>query len=216
MPDELTASMTDAMWALFDTYYLGTPRPHFEADFRKKDVVFLVREGDRLVGFNSIKRIVIDGERVLTSGDLVMAAEARGLASAALFRAWAAAVRGSCDWWCSLASGPRTFRLPFLFFHRVSPDAGGGEHPEERDRKDRFARAAYGGAYDSGTGVVRLPRAYVLRPETDILREGYPLDDLFRARNPGWDRGDELVSLVSLRPENWNARARRLLREASA
>ncbi len=210
-PRDLDAPVATAMWDLFFHYYTGTTRDAFEADFRDKDHIFLVWDGPRLVGFNSLKRIDSDGERVAVSGDLIMAAEARGLASAALFRAWADVLRGRCDWWCSLASGPRTFRIPFLFFHRVTPDIHGDESPAERERRHRFARAAYGPAYDETTGIVRLPQAYTLRPEQDSLRDDYPLDALFRARNPGWTRGDELVSLVSLHPDNWTPRALRLL-----
>lgn len=200
------------MWELFSTYYTGTPRDVFEADFRAKDRIFLVWDGSRLAGFNSLRHLVVDGERVMFSGDIIIAAEVRGLASAALFRAWAAEIRGQCDWWCSLASGPRTFRFPFLFFHRVTPGERGEETGAERERRHRFTRAAYGEYYNQSTGVVRLPHAYTLRPEKDPLRETYPLADLFRARNPGWTHGDELVSLVSLHPDNWTPRALRLLK----
>lgn len=211
-PAQVQAPLAEAMWALFSTYYCGSSREAFESDLQAKDRVFLVWSGSRLAGFNSLRHLEVDGEAVMVSGDLLIAAEDRGLASAALFRAWAAEIRGRCEWWCSLASGPRTFRLPFLFFHRVTPGISGEEEDGERCRRHRFARAAYGDAYDAGSGIVRLPQAYVLRPDQDTLREGYPLDACFRSRNPGWTEGDELVSLVSLHPDNWTPRALRLLR----
>lgn len=210
-PAELEPAVATAMWELFSSYYTGTTQAAFEADARAKDTLFLVWQGPRLVGFNSLRSLQVDGESVMISGDLLMATEVRSLASASLFRAWAAAIRNRCDWWCSLASGPRTFRLPFLFFRRVTPGIDGEETADERDRRHRFARAAYGSAYDETTGIVRLPQAYTLRPDKDWLREEYPLDSIFRNRNPGWTRGDELVSLVSLQPHNWSPRALRLL-----
>ncbi len=210
-PPDLQPHVAAAMWTLFSRYYTGTCQSAFAADAQAKDQLFLVWDGPRLVGFNSVRYLSIDDESVMFSGDLVMATDVRGLASATLFRAWATAIRGRCDWWCSLASGPRTFRLPFLFFRRVTPGLAGEESDAERERRHRFARTAYGSAYDANAGVVRLPHAYTLRPDVDRLREDYPLDAVFRTRNPGWSRGDEWVSLVSLQPDNWSARALRLL-----
>ncbi len=214
--DTVSPETARDMWRLFDRYYSGIGPERFESDFRAKDTVFVIRDGIRVVGFNSLKIVPIDGLRVMYAGDMLIAAEVRGLASAAFFRAWAAALWKKCDWWCALASGPRTFRIPYVMFNRVTPNEIEDETPEETALRHQLARREYGTAYDARTGVVRLPGAYVQKGADAEVREDYPLDDFFKTRNPGWIQGDELVSLVCLHPENWSRRARRLLRTNGA
>lgn len=199
------------MWALFDQYYSGNHRARFEADFRAKDTVFLIWDNECLVGFNSIKIVTVDGQRVMYSGDMLIDTSARGLQSACIFRAWANALWQQCDWWCALTSGPRTYRIPFVMFNRVTPNPANDETAKEAALRHRFASSEYGRAYDFKLGVARLDHPYVLRAEHAEVRATYPLDAFFRQRNPGWSSGDELVSLIALHPNNWSARARRLL-----
>lgn len=201
------------MWRLFDRYYSGVGPESFEADFRAKDRVFVIREGAQVVGFNSLKFVSVDGMRVMYAGDMLIASEVRGLASAVFFRAWAGTLWKQCDWWCALASGPRTFRIPYVMFNRVTPNDAGDETPEETALRHRLALLEYGDAYDPCTGVVRLPEAYIQTGEDAEVRGDYPLDAFFRDRNPGWTRGDELVSLICLHPDNWSRRALRLIKE---
>jgi hypothetical protein len=209
----VTAETAREMWRLFDRYYTGVGPERFEADFRAKDKVFVIREGKRVVGFNSLKIVSVDGLRVMYAGDMLIASEVRGLASAVFFRAWASALWKKCDWWCALASGPRTFRIPYVMFNRVTPNDADDETEEEMALRHRLALREYGAAYDPRTGVVRLAEAYIQKGADAEVREDYPLDAFFRNRNPGWMRGDELVSLVNLHPDNWSRRARRLLKE---
>ena len=204
------------MWALYDRYYQGGSRARFEADFRAKDKVFLIWDDQRLVGFNSLKIVPVDGLRIMYSGDMLIDTAARGIQSACFFSAWASALWGQCDWWCSLASGPRTYRIPFVMFNRVTPNPAEDETPDETALRHRCAACEYGTAYEPAAGVVRLPDPYVLRPDHAGVRDTYPLETFFRRRNPGWAQGDELVSLVSLQPGNWSRRARRLLKDLPA
>jgi len=210
-PEDLGEADFREMWSLFQEVYRGSNAEVFIRDLRAKDRVVRARDEDGLVGFASVKVVEVEGFRVLYSGDVLTAEGARGAASFELFRAWASQVRGKCDWWCLLTSGPRTFRLPFTFFHRVSPAPKVEETEEEIRLRHRFAEHEYGGMYDRTTGLVRLEHPYVVRPGTAPLRESYPLRDWFQRRNPGWEQGDELVSLISLHPYNWSDRAQRLL-----
>lgn len=203
------------MWRLFDQYYTGIGPERFEGDFRAKDTVFLIQAGTRLVGFNSLKIVRVGDMRVMYAGDMLIAADVRGLGSAAFFRAWSAALWKKCDWWCALASGPRTFRIPHVMFNRVTPNEAEDETSEETALRHELARSEYGDTYNAQTGVVRLPEAYIQKGADAEVRAQYPLDDFFRRRNPGWGQGDELVSLISLHPENWSRRARRLLGPAA-
>jgi hypothetical protein len=63
--------------------------------------------------------------------------------------------------------------------------------------------------------VVRLAKPQVLRPGLVEVPPGRAADPdvrFFLERNPGYVRGDELVSLTSLEPENLTPAGRRMLR----
>jgi hypothetical protein len=210
-PQELSVRQRTLMWELFDRYYVGITYESFTRDLLEKEQVFLLCDQDEVVGFNSLKFSTVAGHRVMYSGDMLIETGVRGMGSLPFVQAWARAMWKQCDWWCALASGPRTYRIPFLLFNRVTPDSNLDETPEETRLRHRFAQQEYGAAYSASEGVVQLQDAYVLREEHADIREGYPLEDFFKQRNPGWARGDEVVSLISTHPENWSVRAKRLL-----
>jgi len=208
---ELDGPTIEAMWSLFDRHYTGGSRDVFERDLRAKHQALLQRKGGELIGFTSQRFERIDGQRVTYSGDIVIARGNRDLGTARFFHRWARTMWNHCDWWCALSSGPRTFRIPHTFFRRVTPSAATDESAEEAAWRHRFAEAAYGDRYDRNTGVVRLDHPYSPRGSEIEVRASYPLDRYFRRANPGWTRGDELVSLVSLHPKNWKPVAIRML-----
>lgn len=209
--ERLDPPLIGEMWRLFDGNYTGVSRRVFERDLSTKQHALILRNGSRIVGFTSQMFHEVDGYRVVYSGDVVVAPDSRDVGTACFFHQWAKSVWRKCDWWCSLSSGPRTFRIPYTFYKRVTPNLDGDEMPEETALRDRFATHAYGKAYDPGSGIVRLSEPYTLRPNEQRIRLNYPMGAYFRAANPGWRRGDELVSLVGLHPENWKPVAMRML-----
>lgn len=209
--DGLATLPVDAMWCLFNRHYSGARREVFERDLlQKQQALLLWREGE-LAGFTSQRFASVDGHRVTYSGDVIVTPEARDIGTAHFFHEWAKAVWKQCDWWCALSAGPRTFRIAHTFYHRVTPSLGTDETEAERTLRHSFAEDAYGEAYRRDTGIVQLPDGYTLREQEQQIREAYPLDAYFRRSNPGWQHGDELVSLVSLHPDNWKPVARRML-----
>src|SRR5262249_21690332 len=86
--------------------------------------------------------------------------------------------------------------------------------PEVRRLLDALARAKFGPAYDSASGVVRLPGAAPLRSglaDVTLRRLRDPHVAFFAAANPGHTRGDELACLVRLGPANVTRAGRRML-----
>lgn len=210
--DGLEGLPLDDMWELFNEYYTGVSRDVFERDLSEKHQALLLRRSEKLVGFTSQRFETIQGHRVTYSGDVIIAPEARDAGTALFFQQWARAVWRRFDWWCALSSGPRTFRIAPTFFHRVTPGPELHETEQETALRRTFAESVYGAAYDHNRGIVRLADPYTLRDTEPPTRKEYPLESYFRTANPEWQRGDELVSLVSLHEDNWKAAALRMLR----
>ncbi len=202
----------DAMWQLFSRHYSGARRENFDRDLMAKQQALLLWSGDELVGFTSQRFEEIEGHRVIYSGDVIVTPSARDIGTAHFFHHWARAVWKNCDWWCALSAGPRTFRIAHTFYHRVTPSFNVSETAEERLLRHTFAKYVYGDAYQSELGIVQFPHCYTLRKQEQQIREEYPMNEYFHKANSGWHRGDELVSLVSLRPDNWKPIARRMLK----
>lgn len=209
---QLDTLPVDQMWALFDQNYEGVSRQVFEQDLLQKQQALLLWRAGRLAGFTSQGFATIQGHRVTYSGDVVIAPKARDIGSANFFHHWACAVWKKFDWWLSLTAGPRTFRIAHTFYRRVTPSANCEETEGETTLRHTFARRIYGKAYCPETGIVKLDHAYTQTKGTSDTRAGYPLERYFETVNPGWKQGDELVSLISLHPENWKPAALRMLK----
>lgn len=199
------------MWALFDTHYRGINNEVFQRDVTAKENAILLYDREGLIGFTSLGQTTVAGKRVTYSGDIIIAPDYRDVGTAQLFHAWAQAVWQEFDWWCLLCSGPRTYRIAHTFYSRVMPSPLENESPAEQAFRDQVARTIYGQQYDAVRGIVYLDQPYVMREPLTGLRADYPYFSQFRSLNPGWEQGDELVSMISLAPENWKPVARRML-----
>lgn len=209
---EVTQDQADAMWSMFQSTYKGVDRSVFEYDYRVKDMVIQLWEGEKLAGFTSLVFKNIDTRIVAYSGDIVIAPWARGIATIVFFRVWAEEVLRKADWWCSLTSGVRTYRILHTFFKRITPFAGVEETEEETRNRDLFTTRMYGNEYDAAAGIVRLKNPYTLRNDTRPPSIDDPIDAYFIHANPGWIKGDELVSLVRMSSGNLKPAALRVLK----
>jgi len=212
LPDELDSNLLDLVWGIFIRYYVGVKREVFEEDLLSKNQVLLLYESDRLVGFTSQLYKEVGGCCVLYSGDVIIEKSSRGLGTASFFNCWAKLVWNKVDWWCYLSSGPRTYRIPFTFYKRITPSNLVNETEEERNLRHLFAEHLYGQCYCKKSGVVQLKHPYVQTPDDKEVRQDYPYYHFFKRSNPMWHRGDELVSLISLKEENWRPLAIRILK----
>ncbi len=207
----LKSSCLEQMWQLFTRFYSGVTREIFERDLLIKHQALIFTVDEKIVGFTSQLFREIDSHRVTYSGDIIIEPGFRGIGTTYFFHRWAKTVWKRCDWWCLLSSGPRTFRIPYTFYKRVTPNQDGDERAEEQKLRHRFAESLYGKSYDRYTGIVKLDHPYQQKNEDKNIRSAYPMNQFFDQANPGWHEGDELVSLISLKEENWKPIAMRML-----
>lgn len=202
-----------ALLAIHAGLYADVDPARFRADLAAKDDVVLLRRPDGSVcGYSSLAvERTAAGPWVLCSGDTGVARDAWG--SPALSLGWLAAAmawRDRCEAldWLLLAGGPRTYRFLPLFFAEHWPRPGRRTPADVQARIDALAQARWAGRYRAG--VVRLGEA-PLRPELEPDR-ARPEDAFFRAANPGWRGGDELVCLAAVEAANLTPAGRRILR----
>jgi hypothetical protein len=220
---DLSAAQRDGMFRLMSGHFLGVTRSQFERDLAEKNCAILVMQGARLVGFSILLAYesAFEGQpvSVLYSGDTIMAREAWG--STVLARSWIAtanALRQSHPrgpyYWLLLTSGFRTYRFLPVFWRAFWPRHDHTPDPAERRLLDHLASERFGEQYDPATGIVRFRQPQKLLPElaqVPVGRIANPHVACFLARNPGHARGDELVCLTSLSPDNLTAAGRRML-----
>ena len=216
------ADLLNPLWDLYARYYAPTDRAVFEADFRAKDWAIVLSDADgRDVGFSTIAERLdtLAGQRIRTlfSGDTII--ERSHWGEQTLPYRWvelAGAIKARDPatplYWLLISKGHRTYRLMPGFTFRHYPNPTGQTPAPIRDLMDHLGRTRFGPAYDATTGIVRagaLPTR--LRPEVDGAGEGAARNAhirFFASRNPGHTRGDELLCLCELTPENLRPRAR--------
>ena len=225
---ELTIAQTDEMYRLLTCYFDGVSRGQFYHDLAEKTHVIRLRRGSDLVGFSTLLAYETTCEQspvsVIYSGDTIVAPEAWG--TTALPRAWIAAVnqirsafpRGRY-YWLLLTSGFRTYRFLPLFWREFFPRFERPTPTAQQRLIDHLATERFGVQYDARTGIVRFNRPQSLHPELSAIPETRTADphvSFFATRNPGHVRGDELVCLTELSPENLTAAGRRMVSPGGA
>lgn len=212
----------DGMLRVHRTLYERVDASRFRADLQDKDEAILLTEPDGTIrGYTtlSVRRSTNEQPSVLFSGDTGVERCAWG--DPGLQVGWlASALRwhdalGPLDW-LLLAGGPRTYRYLPLFFIEHWPRHDRPTPPLVADRIEQLAGERYGERYQIGparAGIVLLGEP-PLRGDLDVTRPDDPCDRFFRAANPGWTRGDELVCLTSVDRANLTPAGMRILRRA--
>lgn len=215
-----------AMLALMRRCYDGVDAEIFARDLEAKSRVVVLRGGDgELLGFSTLALFDFEAEgapaRAIFSGDTVIAPEAWG--SPAFAFAWVreaariARLGEAPLYWLLIVKGHRTFRFLPTFTRRFAP------HWAQDDAgllalRDRLARARFGARYDAARGVLRpgpagerLTAAFAEPSPREAAR---PDVRFFLERNPGYRRGEELVCLCPLAPDNLRPTTLRLFEAA--
>jgi hypothetical protein len=224
---ELSMAQTDEMYRLLNRHFDGVSRGQFYSDLEEKSHVIRLRRGPDLVGFSTLVAYETVCEQspvsVVYSGDTIVAPEAWG--TTALPRAWIAAVnqlrsafpRGRY-YWLLLTSGFRTYRFLPLFWREFFPRFDRPTPTEQQRLIHQLATERFGAQYDPHAGIVRFNRPQCLYPELSAIPETRTADphvSFFATRNPEHARGDELVCLTELSPENLTAAGRRMVSPGS-
>jgi len=210
----LSDSLRGEMASLYLGSYDGSSDALFFEDLAKKDEVLLVHENGQLVGFTTV--LVYEHEwrqkpvRVVYSGDTVVDRAHWG--QQALAFDWIARLgvlrrqRPELPlYWLLLVKGHRTFRYLPLFSKSFHPHWS-MQRGDLKSLADSLAQSMFPDDYNPATGVVELKKSRGhLKPDIaipsprDLDREEVRF---FVDRNPGFQRGHELVCLCEVESDN--------------
>jgi hypothetical protein len=221
LEDGTRERMARIYWDSYD----GSSEAIFRSDLSAKDEVLLIHAADELVGFTSLRVIDRDWQgqriRVVYSGDTVVERAHWGQQSLAF--AWISRMGAlkrerpeSRLFWFLLVKGHRTFRyLPVFgksFFPHWSVDRS-----DLKPLADALSLDMFPDDYNPVTGVVEFsPSRGHLKPHIalpareELDREGVRF---FLERNPGFQRGHELVCLCEMEEHNMKPLTLRLFRK---
>jgi hypothetical protein len=220
----LTPATRMDMFALHSRHFSGVRQEKFFADLDEKDWVILLRDThDVVVGFSTQKRIVdvpgADGTKFLFSGDTIISPEH-----------WNTPYLSGCFghlmlrligenpatplYWFLTSKGFRTYRFLPVFFNRFWPGPDTATPPEIHALLKAVAAASFGAAFDTATGLVRIPAGDRLSPSLAEIPPSKQADRFVRffiERNPDFADGAELACLAPISRDNLNALANRVI-----
>jgi hypothetical protein len=213
------------MASLYLANYEASSEALFFDDLSRKDEVLLLRSGDEIVGFTTVR--VFDRAwrgrriRVVYSGDTIVDRAHWG--QQALSFAWivrmGALKREAPEvplYWLLLVKGHRTFRYLPVFGKSFHPHWS-DDRSDLRELADSLASEMFPDDYNPATGVVEFDQSRgQLVPEiaqptpAELDREGVRF---FLERNPGFERGHELVCVCEVEEHNMKPLTLRLFRK---
>ena len=215
-PSDLCVRTRTQMFELFARNYDNSERLRFEAELDAKTAAFVMRDPSRTVrGFStldlSVQTIGKQTYHVLFSGDTIIDPDFWGRNDFAL--RWIeraglyAARRPDIPLvWFLIVKGHRTYRYMPTFARSFFPSPDSPLPSRAKKLRDHLARQRFGEDYDPETGVVAhsKPRDF-LNSGLAFISESQKRKrdvDFFLKKNPGYQRGNELVCLCHLTPNN--------------
>lgn len=212
---ELDSATVAGMFELYAANYADTSGEIFQRDLEQKTHVLLLFDSrEDLRGFTTMEIYTSDAAdqelRVLFSGDTIIDPAHWGSPALALewirFAGITARERALPLYWLLIVKGHRTYRFLPTFARQYIPHHARPDEPEQRRRLSALAREKFGDRFDEATGVVRFPtpQGRLREDLADIPERHGKLKSVahFRALNPGYRNGDELVCLCELATEN--------------
>ncbi|BBO32239.1 hypothetical protein [Lacipirellula parvula] len=228
---DLVACDRDAMFGLMQRAYANIQRKQFEADLAAKEWVVQVHDplSERLAGFSTqtLLQAEVDGKlvRALFSGDTVVDPQHWG--DIALAHEWGRLAVSLIEshaeqplYWFLTSKGFRTYKYLPLFFREWFPSADAPTPSRERAVIDALAREVAPLGYDANTQLIRaMPDKEYVR--ATLADPGHRAQSdrhvrYFIARNPGYQRGDELCCVAPLSKANFTAAALRVIYPAAS
>jgi hypothetical protein len=225
--DELDPSLRTIMYQLLLDHFDGVTEEQFRRDTDQKNWVILIERDGQLVGFSTLLayETQFHGEpvSVVYSGDTIVTPEAWGTST--LPQVWIASVnRLRCQYsrgryyWLLITSGFRTYRFLPTFWREFYPRFDMPTPRPNQELLDHLASERFGAAYDSSSGIVRLPHPQKLRPHLSGIPSSRLCDPnvaFFMSRNPRHSDGDELVCLCEIANDNLSPAGRRMTHSLS-
>jgi hypothetical protein len=223
----LDETTRDQMVRIYLASYDGSSETIFLGDLATKDEVLLVRAAGELVGFTTLRIFDRDWHgrrvRIVYSGDTVIERAHWGQQSLAF--AWISRMgafkREHLDtplFWFLLVKGHRTFRYLPVFGKSFYPHWS-VDRSDLKPLADTLALEMFPNDYNPATGIVEFGRSrghlkphLALPTPEEMEREGV---SFFLERNPGFQRGHELVCLCEVEEHNMKALTLRLFRKGA-
>jgi hypothetical protein len=219
----LLQSQKAKMFKLLSEHFDGVTTEQFARDLAEKNLALLLEREGELVGFSTLLAYSTHFEgalvNVIYSGDTIVTPEAWG--STALPRAWVAGVEAlratlppAPFYWLLLTSGFRTYRFLPVFWREFFPRYDTATPNDLQRLLNQLGRERFGNQFFAEKGIVRFAHPQQLRhglKEIPAGRERDPHILFFLSHNPHYTKGDELVCLTELCPENLTAAGRRMM-----
>jgi hypothetical protein len=221
---DLQCDDREQMFYLLEQYYLGVTREDFERDLATKEHVMLLRASSgELVGFSTLSRfhLALPDRTVLAvfSGDTIVGAGHRGSFETAhqicryFFKTFQEFPREEI-YWLLICKGWRTYRVLRLLFEDYAPRAGRADRTAFREVADAFGAARYPRFYRPESRIIESlapgQRIRPSSPEAIDRRRSDPEMLFFELVNPQHERGDELVCVAPIQPDNFTVATHRL------
>lgn len=215
-----------SMFRVFSENFAGAALDNFQRDLKNKNWVILLRDGQtrELEGFSTLAlyETEINNQRlsVVYSGDTIIRREYWGTPE--LPRSWIHTVLEKSRnmpqplYWLLISSGYKTYRFLTVFYKEFYPRYDKATPPEMQALLEQLALQRFGSDYLCEEGVVRFkdgatPLRDGLAEVTDE-RLHDPHVAFYISKNPGYVRGDELVCITRIHPDNFTAAGRRMAR----
>jgi hypothetical protein len=214
------------MFALLLGNFTNVTKETFLADLNRKNLVFLLHEGERegLVGFSTQQIISLrDGSRLVFSGDTIITPSAWGTLD--LPRAWGLwmlelkeTLPDQLLYWLLISKGHRTFRFLTTYFKDFAPSRARSYLPREEEIVVEAAAMLF------DREIVKSCQGYYILPHRDTSqrmaphlqasqdrRTVHPEIEFFEHANPDFEQGSELICLLNYSVANMRPFCRRML-----
>lgn len=218
----------ERMFELMAASYSFMERPVFERDLDQKQMVGLILDEQEVIqGFTTFainpKDSGTEDYHILFSGDTIISPDHWG--SLVMVKGWCTAVgqiiatdRSKHWYWYLLSKGHRTYMYLPLFFREYYPSVK--SESQDGDLKliaERVSTFLYPGYWQPEAGVLKFDSdAGSLSSELaqgTYARKNNSHVAFFLERNPEFYRGDELVCVAELHPDNFKRSAKDYLLE---
>jgi hypothetical protein len=223
---DLSAMDIQSMFRVFSENFSGATPKIFERDLNNKNWIILLRDGEakELQGFSTLALYEIECNgraiSVVYSGDTIIRREYWGTPE--LPRSWIHTVLEKSAnmiqplYWLLISSGYKTYRFLTVFYKEFYPRYEKPTPPEMQAIMEQLATQRFGADYHCEEGIVRFKDgATPLRDGVAEVTEERLQDPhiaFYIAKNPGHIKGDELVCITQIHPDNFTPAGRRMAR----
>lgn len=223
---ELTPETIHEMFSLFSENFSQSSIELFEHDLQNKNWVILIRDNEtnQVQGFSTLTLYETEyfGQciSVVYSGDTIIRREYWGTPE--LPKHWIHTVLEKSTnmaqpvYWLLISSGYKTYRFLTVFYKEYYPCVDRPTPPEMQALMDHLASERFGDEYHRDLGVVRFQHgATPLRDGIAEVTDERLKDEhiaFYLEKNPHHDKGDELVCITRIHPDNFTPAGRRMVR----